>query len=329
MRNKTMAVLLTIVAFLAIAGCKPRTPKGIISKGNMEDILHDYHLAMVMAERTADQGIDQRTYEDAVLRKYDVTKAEFDSSLAYYMRHTEELHKMYEHIADRYKDEAGALGASESEINRYDALTATGDTANIWTDKRALSLMPKMPFCEFSFSVPADTAFHVGDKFTLDFDVIFMYQDGIRSGTALMAVKFSNDSVAVSYLQLGSSNHYSLTIADDHHLGVKEVKGYFIANRSQSEATSETTLQLMFVNNIHLVRMHETKKEAADRQRRDSLQKANDRIIKPDTLVKPQLSNGKPVMKNQPAARPTLRPEKPVKRSGEPPTLLKPSTITR
>lgn len=285
MSSKSMFLGVATAVLLIAGGCKPSTPDDIISKGKMEDILHDYHLAQVMADKNGDRAIDQRTYTDAIFRKYDVTKAEFDSSLAYYMRHTEELHKIYENIADRYKEEAEELGASVAEISKYDALTATGDTANVWVGAHSLVLTPIAPLNQYSFVQQADTAYHAGDKLILDFDACFIYQDGIRSGAALLAIKFANDSVASTNVQLSGSSHFSLTLSDNDHLGIKEVKGYFLLNRSQSADESQTTLKLMFVNNIRLIRMHETKKEKDERRRNDSIQKANQKQLPAQNLA--------------------------------------------
>ena len=92
MRNSSKKWILFAILALFLSGCKPSLPGGVLSKGDMENILYDYHLAQTMAERNASRSIDERTYEDAVFRKYGVTQEQFDSSLVYYMRHTGELY---------------------------------------------------------------------------------------------------------------------------------------------------------------------------------------------------------------------------------------------
>ena len=71
-----------------------------------------------------------------------------------------------------------------------------------------------------------DTAFQEGDRFRLDFESQFIFQDGMRDGIALLAVQFKNDSVAQTVIHIQSAQHYSVELADNDSLGVKCIKGY-------------------------------------------------------------------------------------------------------
>lgn len=83
----------------------------VISSGEMEKILYDYHLADAMAQQ-ADGGYEKNAFEyrAAVLKKYNVSQGDFDSSMVYYMRHTSELHTMYQHISDRMRGGSKQVG---------------------------------------------------------------------------------------------------------------------------------------------------------------------------------------------------------------------------
>ncbi len=144
-------------------------------------------------------------------------------------------------------------------------LSANGDTANIWKYASSMVFMPIQPYNEFSFKLEADTAFRKGDCFMLDFDSQFIYQDGIRDGIALLAVEFANDSVAQSIIHISGSQHYSLQIKDNENLGIKQVKGYFMLSDGgfATNETSESTLKLMFLEHIRLIRMHAKKEDKA------------------------------------------------------------------
>ena len=89
--KKAFLYLCWIVTFCAaFASCKPSLPRDVLSKGKMTDILFDYHIALAMAQNE-DGGSEKNSlaYREAVLKKHDVTSADFDSSMVYYMRHTE------------------------------------------------------------------------------------------------------------------------------------------------------------------------------------------------------------------------------------------------
>ena len=217
-----------ICLLLGVVSCKPSLPRDVLSKGKMADILYDYHVALSMA-RTADGGDTGQSlaYREAVLRKHDVTSAEFDSSMVYYMRHTELLEDVYKDLDDRLNNEIVALGGN-GESGQFSNLSATGDTANVWNQASALVLSATKPFNAVSFEIPVDSAFHKGDCLMLDFDAQFIFQDGIRGGVALLAVQFKNDSIAQQVTQISNSQHCSIQVADNDNLGIKSVKGYFM-----------------------------------------------------------------------------------------------------
>lgn len=228
----------------------------ILSSGEMEDILYDYHLADAMAQQ-AEGGYAKNavSYRAAVLKKYDITQSEFDSSMVYYMRHTDELHTIYQHISDRMQDEANKVGASSMTAG-----VASGDSANVWNGEKSLVLIPNEPYNLYTFNLQADTTFHKGDQLILNFKSDFIFQDGMRDGIVMLAVTLGNDSVASSVTHLSSSMASSLQIADNDSLGIKKISGFFLLSKNSDANSSSTTLQLMTISQIQLIRVHPAKK---------------------------------------------------------------------
>lgn len=265
--KKLMICLVAVMALLfCVSSCKPSLPSGVLSKGKMTDILYDYHLALAMAhmDDNGDKG-QSLAYREAVLRKHDVTSAEFDSSMVYYMRHTELLEDVYKDLTDRYNNEITAMGGSAKEGGEFANLSATGDTANVWNLAASMVFMPVKPFNSTSFDIKVDSTFHKGDRLMLDFDAQFIYQDGMRNGVAMLAVQFGNDSIAQRTIMIQSTQHYSVELSDDDSLGIKSVKGYFMLMNDDNGTgvSSQTTLKLMFLEHIKLIRMHPQKPVAS------------------------------------------------------------------
>lgn len=271
MNKAIIGVLVAICALACLQSCKPSIPSQYLSEGKMEDILYDIHLAEAMASNAtgADTAI-MLSYRVAVLKKHEVTSAEFDSSMVYYMRHTKLLHDIYVRIGDRLTAEAQSLGADVNELNRYGAIEM-GDTANVWNGAGSLVFSANAPFNYSAFEIPVDSGFHKGDKLMFEFDSQFLFQDGMRDGIAVLAVTFKNDSVCANSLHLSNSQHYSLQIEDRDSLGVKRVRGYFLLNSGDynSGNSSLTTLKMMFVQNIKLIRLHPQKKSAGSDKKSD------------------------------------------------------------
>lgn len=251
-------VLVMSVFCMSLTGCKPSLPNDVLSQDKMENILYDYHIALAMVQNEGDDETQRFVYKDAVLRKYGVTSAEFDSSLVYYMRHTDKLYTIYKNLGDRLNDEAVSLGADASDQSRFGELASSGDTANIWRGARSMVFVTAKPFNYYNFEVKADTSFHKGDCIMLDFESRFIYQDGIRDGLAVLAVQFSNDSIASQVVHVQSSQHYSMQVEDRDTLGIKSVKGFFLLNSGDfsNDFNSATTLKLMFLDHIRMIKMH-------------------------------------------------------------------------
>ncbi len=322
--KKLMICLVAVMALLfSVSSCKPSLPSGVLSKGKMTDILYDYHLALAMAhmDDNGDRG-QSLAYREAVLRKHDVTSAEFDSSMVYYMRHTELLEDVYKDLTDRYNNEITAMGGSASAGGEFANLSATGDTANVWNLATSMVFMPVKPFNSTSFDIKVDSTFHKGDRLMLDFDAQFIYQDGMRNGVAMLAVQFGNDSIAQRTIMIQSTQHYSVELSDADSLGIKSVKGYFMLMNDDNGTgvSSQTTLKLMFLEHIKLIRMHPQKPVVApagsassassDSLRKDSASSASSSSGEKTGEQTFEMSSQKPV---HPIRMPDGKPLRPLK----------------
>lgn len=246
----------------------------ILSHGKMEDIIYDLHLAQGMADKGDydKRAMKEAEYRAAVLKKYEITQAEWDSSFTYYCRHADELHEIYNNVAERMRDEIVSLGG---EV----ALNGEGfsaDTANIWNMERNFILVPNEPYNVKSYVIPADSTIKKGDRLTMQFSTQFVYQDGMRDVVAVMAVTFQNDSVASETRHATQQGTTSFSIQDDQHLGIKKVSGYFIVGSNLNDVPS-STVRLASISNVRIVIAHEEKKaeeKESDKEANDSLKNA-------------------------------------------------------
>lgn len=250
--------LLLVVIAAVVVSCKPSAPSDVIQPGEMEDLLYDYHLADAMA-RQASGNYEENilSYHTAVLNKYGVTTAQFDSSMVYYMRHATQLHDMYENIAERMGKDAQAMGSSVS-INggNEDYNTLSGDTIDLWKGPQSMVLIPNEPYNLYSFHLKPDAKAQKGDDYVLTLHSNFIFQDGMRDGIVALALVFKNDSVASRVLHVSSSYDQQVALTDADSLGVKEIRGYFMLNKNNQMNRSTTTLQLVSFDKIHLLRCH-------------------------------------------------------------------------
>lgn len=299
---RKLAFFFLFSVLLLVFSCKPQVPGKYIQPDELEDILYDWHLADAMASVKEDADSSQydlALYRQAVLRKHGISQAEFDSSLVYYTRHADRLHKIYENLSKRLSDEALALGASTNDISRYGDMTSARDTSNLWTGMPACVLTSAAPYNVMTFNIDADSTYHRGDKIILSFNCDFIYKSGMRNGVALLAVQFKNDSVASSVTHLSSNMDYSVTVSDDNGKGIKSVRGFFYLSGSNSEE-AKPDLRLLFIDKIRMVRMRAKPIQI-------SVNDDDGDVNKSDTAKKQNPADSMPVKSNMNAAQSAKR----------------------
>lgn len=252
-------LIFIVLAAILIVSCKPSLPSGIIPEGDMEDILYDYHIAQSLNKQGDAQYNEQRMYND-ILAKYNYTQAEFDTSMVYYTRHYRLLSAIYTNIENRMVEQTIAMGGNVQDLNSMGEGFSSADTTNVWTDATSVILVPYKPYNVVQYEIKADTAYKAGDRLLLSFDTEFIVQDGGCDVVAMLAVKFSNDSIASTAQHYSYPTHATLTINDDERLGIKSVYG-FLTMITDSYST-QTTTKLALVRNIKLIRMHTADKNA-------------------------------------------------------------------
>lgn len=270
---KNFVCLLLFATLLMVLSCKPQVPDEYLQPDELEDVLYDWHKAEAMAEMNTDENSSKYSltyYRQAVLKKHNITQAELDSSLVYYMRHANRLHKIYENLSKRLGDEALSLGASANDISRYGDMASAKDTSNLWTGVHSCALMPAAPYNVLSFSVEADSSYHKGDKIIFSFNSLVVGRDGIKEGVAVLAVQFDNDSIASNRVRISSDMNYSVSVSDSEMKGIKAIRG-FITVLPYSDAERETPLGLMFIDDIKIIRMRANDVEKTTPTQTDTL----------------------------------------------------------
>jgi len=320
--------LFVIAAILVAFSCKPTIPRQYIQPDELEDILYDYHLADAIAERNhngENMKYNQLLYRQMVLKKHNITQADFDSTIVYYTRHSDKLHTIYENLTKRFSDEALALGASANDINQYGNIASEGDTANVWKGVKAAVLTADAPYNTMTFHIAADTTYHKGDRIILSFNSDFIFKEGIRDAIAMLAVQFSNDSVACNAMHISSNAKHNVSVSDNERLGIKSIRGFFYLPKDSRN--NQPTLRVLSITNVSMVRFHtkeEPKEEAttpAKQAKPDSIHKGGatqpplptPRIGRTETADGRSLPHSMPTStspKNRPEVKPKVLPTK-------------------
>ena len=249
--------ILFVFLLVLLSACTPKVPSEYIQPDDMEDILYDYFVSEGMAKEENNNGgrvIEYRRelYFNAVLKKYDVTRAEFDSSLVYYYTRADRFVKIWKNVQDRLGEAAIEYGASAGEVETFTARSLTGDTANIWNGTISQVLVPYAPYNRLQYYIQADTAFRKGDSFMLTWYSNFLYQSGSKDAVAYMAIRYKNDSI-VSQTVHFSVDGISQLRMEGCDEPVKEIKGFVYLGQGYENTSA---MRMLILSDIHLIRFH-------------------------------------------------------------------------
>lgn len=244
-----------------LSACTPKVPGEYIQPDDMEDILYDYFVSQGIAKEedmeNTSRVMDYRRklYFEAVLKKYNLTQEEFDSSLVYYYTRSDRFVKIWKNVQERLGEAAMEYGASAGEVETYTTSTLTGDTANIWNGVISQLLIPYAPHNRLQYHLQADTAFRKGDSFMLAWNSNFLYESGSKDAVAYMAVKYKNDSIVSTVTHFSVDGRTQIRI-DGCDEPVREISGFIYLGKGYDPTS---TMRMLIVTDIQLIRFHKQK----------------------------------------------------------------------
>lgn len=260
--NLQRSHIVFLFLLVLLSACTPKVPKEYIQPDDMEDILYDYFVSQGIVRQEGLENADYRKelYFEAVLKKYDLTRAEFDSSLVYYYTRSDRFIKVWKNVQERLGEAAIKYGASAGEVETFTVNALTGDTANVWNGAASQVLVPYAPYNRLQFRLQADTAFHKGDRFMLAWNSDFLYQSGSKDAVAYMAVKYDNDSIVSVVSHFSVSERTQLRI-EGCDLPVKEISGFIYLGQGYENTSN---MRMLVISNIRLIRFHKKEDEVKE-----------------------------------------------------------------
>ena len=287
-----LGLLLLVLSLLLLCSCEQK-PEGILSKGKMEEVLYDYHIAQYMASTLPyDDRYKSQLYIEAVFDKHGISEAQFDTSLVYYNRHTDQIRNIYDHVKHRLEDYDAKLQLESGSNEIRASFTLGGDTADIWSGRRTMILRNNPYLGKETFIIHPDTTFRLNDHFKLAVDFDFIREDQNNRDnnlTACLSVHFKDGKVISNVRTSNYPSHYDLELNPSDMKAVDYLSGFFLF---QGDANNLRAIGI--VRNITLYRYHTT--TVANQAHTDSVTVDNDSVTvdtiaidTTDGLVRPRI----------------------------------------
>ncbi len=249
-----MRKILAIMALGILLACN-NTPEGVLSPGDMENVLFDYHLAqsMIYDINYTEREKMSQAYIDAVFEKHGITQAEFDSSLVWYNRHSKEYHKIYENLKGRFEEMNKDLQLKNGNNDMMAVFSTGGDTTNIWGASKLMVLRENEILNKESFAIKSDTSFHKSDTYILMCKLNMLLEnqsDRKEFVTIGMTLTYKNGTKIGTTRQAFSNGNIQITLNANDSVDVSKITGFFYF---KGNSTYRSTA---YIDDIQLIRMH-------------------------------------------------------------------------
>ncbi len=274
--HKPFSIVFFLLSFF-LGSCKKDIPKGVIQPARMETLLYDYHLAKAIADELPyEERYKQPLYTDYVLKKHNTTQAEFDSSMVWYARHTQELTKIYEAVNKRYKAEQALVNHLIALRDNKPEMTQPGDSIDIWYDTRLALLTNSILTNKLKFDIPADTNFKRHDELVWRMRYTFLPYSKNLNDTAFVAmyIKYANDSSVQVTKKILTSGVDSIILQSDSAYEMKNIRGFVYYPGKDSTRS-------LLIDRITLIRYRHPQSDSLEIHKTDSIQKDSLKSLAP------------------------------------------------
>ena len=125
-KNKKTAIILFVCLLATLSGCKHESvPDNVMDTSKFGEFLTEAHLIesydyIVVSGNRDSLGYQTSAAFDSLLAKYHISKVDYDSTMAYYMRHPKTFEEIYIRVINRLKDYSNTV---PDDINSEDSVT--------------------------------------------------------------------------------------------------------------------------------------------------------------------------------------------------------------
>jgi len=219
--------------FLGMSACNGR-PKGVLNESEMTDVLTEMHrLDGIIAAKGLQYGNtpEKVQYYSFILKKYDITQAQFDSSLVYYTKNPKTFDEIYDNVLARLTD-------FEKEVKRgkyhfVDSVEMAKIKVNLWNKKSQFTFNKDSARTHLDFEIlNSDLLF--GDVYTLKFLQRISPEDSCVKQHVMLRINYSNGKKDIAFAVSHNDSllrRYSLRLPAMKKLKIKSISGELLGSK--------------------------------------------------------------------------------------------------
>ncbi len=243
------------LSFLLLIGCNNR-PKNVMSDKEMENFLFEMHLlesSLRIGNSHYSVPREQQFYYQELLKKHNITKADYDSCIVWYTNHPKQYNRIYDRVLkriDRLKVEI-----ETGKLNPIDSAHFIKEI-DIWDLNRELVLNKDSAKTKFHFTI-VDTSFTSQDIYELAFYQRVSGLSDTLKRKVVLSINYLNgktDSLSAKIYNDSVRRHYFIRLQAKEQLKIKSITGTLfekIGNNKKAKIRVEKVKLLRKFNPFH------------------------------------------------------------------------------
>lgn len=267
LKNKNIVVIVFAVFFLLSCHIKPA---GTLSEKKMEDILYEMHKSegIVQAQgyfqNTSQQ---QKEYYDQILKKYKVTQAEFDSTLAWYTKHPLEFSELYKKVIVRF--DTLNTQVSKGKFHPLNAQNGMMKT-DLWKLRRTFKLNKDSARTKIDFEIVNSDNLFVGDKYTLSFLHRVAKSDSSVNPYAVLRINYTNgkkDTLLAKSFNDNKLRRFKIILFAKDSSRIKSLSGCLLGNKTPKGSMNATVDSIKLTREFNIYKQNNIRNRVSIKER--------------------------------------------------------------
>ena len=253
LKNKISGNIISFIFItIVIVSCNNK-PEGIIKQGKMARFLADLHKldgGLSMKGFSATQDRENVYYYNSLLKKYDISKAEFDSSLVWYTKNPKQFDKVYNEVIEYLNVEDSIQ--KQKMIAFEDSLLNAPKEIEIWNKPKRFALTKDSARNKIEFLIDSIELFS-HDIYELKFLHRVAPSDSGLNQHAVFRIHYENgitDSIFTKTINDSILRRYNLHLVARHKHKIERLTGSIL------ESSSYKGVQNAIIDSISLSRKY-------------------------------------------------------------------------
>lgn len=244
--------LITLVVLL-FSACEGR-PKGVINQNDMISILADLHqtdASMAAKGIGYDQFDIKNNYYCSILKKYDVTQAEFDSSLLWYSKNPKKFERIYDEVIVRLTNLQTDIQAGK--YHKIDSSELAYNNQIIWENKTKYILTKDSARTHLDFEIK-NQSLMFGDIYILKFTQQIAREDSCVQPFIRVQINYENGKTIAITQRTCNNNikrRYTFRLPAIYPSKIKSITGQLLGSKTYKGKQNSITDSISLIQRFN------------------------------------------------------------------------------